>query len=91
MSSVVKQFRQIKGLIGVKGKFWRMRGCDILYEVFIANCKREMWLRKLSNGDLANRIGYKKSTVDAFFSNLTHREKSGNVAKAISEELCIEL
>ena len=50
-----------------------------------------MRLRKLSNGDLAKKIGYKKSTVDAFFADLTHREKSGNVAKAISEELCIEL
>lgn len=91
LSSVVKQFRQLKGFIGASGKFRRMKGSDSLYDVFIADCKREMRLRKLSNGDLAKKIGYKKSTVDAFFADLTHREKSGNVAKAISEELCIKL
>lgn len=62
-----------------------------MYEVFIADCKREMRLRKMSNGTLAEKIGYKKSTVDAFFADISSRDRSEKVAKAISAVLQIEL
>ena len=62
-----------------------------MYEVFIADCKREMRLRKMNNGDLAKATGYTRSSIDAFFSNINGREKSENVAKAISSVLKVEL
>lgn len=62
-----------------------------MYEVFAADCKREMYIRKISNGDLAKMTGYKRSTIDAFFSDTALRSKSENVAKAISKALNIEL
>lgn len=62
-----------------------------MYEVFIADCKREMRLRKMSNGKLAEETGFKKSTIDAFFADLSGRDKSENVAKAISNVLKVEL
>lgn len=62
-----------------------------LYEIFIADCKREMHLRKMTNSDLAKATGYKTSTIECFFANTPNREKSTNVAKAISAVLDIEL
>lgn len=62
-----------------------------MYEVFIADCKREMRLRKMNNGDLAKATGYTKSSINAFFADLRGREKSENVAKAISSVLKVEL
>lgn len=68
-----------------------IKGSDVLYEVFIADCKREMRLRRMNNGDLAKATGYTRSSIDAFFSNINGREKSENVAKAISAALGVEI
>ena len=62
-----------------------------MYENFMADCKREMWLRKMSNGDLAQQTGYKKSTIDAFFCDIPGREKSRHVAEAIAAALQMEI
>lgn len=62
-----------------------------MYEIFIADCKREMRLKRMTNGDLAKATGYKTSSIDAFFADLKSREKSENVAKAISAVLGIEV
>ena len=62
-----------------------------MYEVFIADCKREMRLRKMTNKDLAVATGFKTSTINAFFSDLAAREKSENVAKAISAVLGVAI
>lgn len=61
-----------------------------MYENFMADCKREMYFRKMSNGDLAKATGYKKSTIDAFFCDIPGREKSVKVAQAIACVLGIE-
>jgi hypothetical protein len=57
----------------------------------MADCKREMYVRKLSNGDLAKMTGYKKSTINAFFCDKADREKSRNVAEAIAAVLQVEI
>lgn len=62
-----------------------------MYEVFIADCKREMRLRRMNNGDLAKATGYTKSSINAFFADIKDREKSENVAKAISAVLGVEV
>lgn len=62
-----------------------------MYEVFIADCKRAMRLRRMTNGDLAKATGYTKSSINAFFSDINGREKSENVAKAISVALGVEI
>ena len=62
-----------------------------MYEGFIADCKREMYIRKMTNASLAEATGFKRSTIDAFFANLSGRDKSENVAKAIATVLQIEL
>lgn len=62
-----------------------------MYEVFIADCKREMRLRRMTNGDLAKATGYTTSSINAFFSDLSAREKSENVAKAISAALGVDI
>lgn len=62
-----------------------------MYEIFIADCKREMRLRRMTNGDLAKETGFKKSTINSFFSDIAGREKSENVAKAISAVLGVAL
>ena len=64
---------------------------DILYEYFIAECKKEMRLRKMKNKDLAQATGFKTSTINAFFSDIAGREKSEAVAKAISETLEVKM
>lgn len=61
-----------------------------MYEVFIADCKREMRLRKMTNRDLANATGFKTSTINAFFADIAARGKSVNVAKAVSAALGVE-
>lgn len=45
----------------------------------------------MNNGDLAKATGYTKSSINAFFADLRGREKSENVAKAISSVLKVEL
>lgn len=45
----------------------------------------------MTNGDLAKKTGFKRSTIDAFFADLSGREKSENVAKAISVALGVEI
>ena len=67
-----------------------MKGSDILYEVFIADCKREMRLRKMSNGDLAAATGYSRNTIDVFFTQ-NERGKTEAVAKAISVALGVPI
>ena len=62
-----------------------------MYEGFIADCKSEMYKRKMTNGSLAKATGFKTSTINAFFANISGRDKSENVAKAISAALDIEL
>ena len=62
-----------------------------MYEVFIADCKREMSLRKMNNEALAKLTDYKLSTINAFFSEIKARDRSENVAIAISKALNIEL
>lgn len=62
-----------------------------MYEIFIADCKREMQLRRMTNGDLARETGYKTSTINSFFSDIAGREKSEKVAKAISVALRVEI
>lgn len=62
-----------------------------MYEVFIADCKREMRLRRMNNGDLAKATGYSKSSINAFFADIEGREKSVHVAKAISTVLGVEI
>lgn len=61
-----------------------------MYEIFIADCKREMRLRKMTNRDLANATGFKTSTINAFFADIAARGKSVNVAKAISVVLGVK-
>lgn len=62
-----------------------------MYEVFIADCKRQMRLRRMTNRDLAKETGYTTSSINAFFADITAREKSENVAKAISSALGVEI
>ena len=51
-----------------------------MFEVFCAEAKMQMRLRKMDNADLAKATGYKTSTINAFFSNISGREKSAAVA-----------
>lgn len=62
-----------------------------MYEMFIADCKREMQLRKMKNGDVARAAGYKTSTINSFFANVKSREKSKTVAEAISNVLNVKI
>ena len=62
-----------------------------MYEVFIADCKREMRLRRMTNKDLAKATGYKTSTINSFFTDIPTRDKSESVAKAISTVLRVKL
>ncbi len=62
-----------------------------MYEVFIADCKREMRLRRMTNKSLAAETGFKTSTINAFFADIPSREKSENVAKAISAVLGVAI
>lgn len=62
-----------------------------MYEVFIADCKREMRLRKMRNKDLASATGFKTSTINSFFAEIEGRGKSERVAKAISSALNVKM
>ena len=62
-----------------------------MYEYFIADCKREMRLRRMKNKDLARETGFKTSTINSFFSDIEGREKSKNVAETISAVLGVKL
>lgn len=62
-----------------------------MYEVFIAECKKEMSLRKWKHKDLAKATGFKLSTIYTFFTDIPNRDKSQNVARAISKALNIDL
>lgn len=62
-----------------------------MLKVFCAECKKEMWARKMTNAALAKATGYKTSTINAFFSDISGREKSLEVAKAISVVLNVSL
>ncbi len=62
-----------------------------MYEVFIADCKREMRLRKMTNKDLAKATGYTKASIDAFFSDIKARKKSESVGKAIAVALNLKI
>lgn len=61
-----------------------------MFEVFAAECKKEMYLRKMGNRELAKATGYKRSTIDAFFT-AGNKYKTENVAKAISAVLNVPL
>ena len=45
----------------------------------------------MKNRDLAKATGFKKNTIDVFFSETSNRDKSENVAKAISATLRVEI
>ncbi len=62
-----------------------------MYEIFIADCKREMRLRKMTNKDLAKATGYTKASINAFFADIKARKKSENVAKAIAAALRLKI
>ncbi len=62
-----------------------------MYEIFIADCKREMRLRKMNNGDLAKATGYSRNTIDIFFTSDNERGKTEAVAKSISVALGIPI
>ncbi len=62
-----------------------------MYEAFKADCKREMYLRKWGNKELAKATGCATSTINRFFSKDKNRDESENVAKAISAVLGIEM
>lgn len=62
-----------------------------MFDSFCAECKKQMWSRKMTNAALARATGYKTSTINAFFSNIPGREKSPAVAKAIAAELGIKI
>ena len=57
----------------------------------MADCKREMWRRKITNGDLAKMTGYTTSSINAFFADLKARDKSAAVGEAIAKALDVEM
>ena len=58
-------------------------------DLLVAEIKYQMRLRGWTNSDLANAIGYKTSTVNAFFTNIPSRNRSEAVEKAICKVLNI--
>ncbi len=64
-----------------------------IYEVFKAEVAKVKRLRKLTNADIGEMTGFKKSTIDLFMTSPEHksRDDSDAVARAISEALGIEL
>ena len=62
-----------------------------MLELFCAECKKKMYLEKISREELAKKTGYKKSTIDSFFAEKAGREKSMLVAKSISNVLNVEI
>lgn len=57
--------------------------------LLIAEMKKQMYARNWNNNDLANATGYKKSTIEAYFTNKNDRQKSVAVEKAICKALNI--
>lgn len=57
--------------------------------LLIAEIKYQMRLRNWTNKDLADAIGYKTSTVNAFFTEIPNRNRSEAVEKAICKVLNI--
>ena len=64
-----------------------------IYEVFKAEVAKVKRLRKLTNADIGEMTGFKKSTIDMFMTpqENKHRDDSEAVAQAISKALEIEL
>ena len=56
----------------------------------IKEIKKRMIELDWENKDLAEATGFKTSTINAFFSNISGRERSQNVADAICKTLQIE-
>lgn len=61
------------------------------YQNFVAKVYAELKLRRMTRKDLAKLTGYSKNTINVFMSNTDSRDRSDNVAKAISAALHIEL
>lgn len=59
-------------------------------DLLIAEIKKQMYLRGWSNGDLAKETGYKLSTINSFMANVSARNKSLAVGRAICKVLGIE-
>mgnify|MGYP002522103295 CR=1 FL=1 len=58
--------------------------------MFVAECKKEMRLRHWGNKELAQATGYKRSTIDAFFSK-GDIKKTLSVMEAISSALNVPI
>lgn len=56
-------------------------------DLLVAEIKKQMYLRGWNNSDLAHETGYKLSTINGFMANVTARDKSPAVAKAICKAL----
>lgn len=63
----------------------------IIYEIFKAEVERQKRLLHLTNADIAEKTGFKKSTIDFFMCGKKSREDSKSVAIAIARVLMIEL
>ena len=61
------------------------------YQNFVAKVYAELKLRRMTRKDLAKLTGYSENTINVFMSNTDSRDRSDNVAKAISAALHIEL
>lgn len=61
------------------------------YQKFRAEVVKELSLRRMSYADLAKKTGYKLSTINMFMSETSTRDRSDNVASAISAVLNIPL
>ena len=64
-----------------------------MFEVFKAEVDKAKRLQGLTNADIAEKTGFKKSTIDYFMTNPESkgRDDSRKVAEAISKVLGIEL
>ncbi|MBO6301010.1 MAG: hypothetical protein J6N15_01060 [Ruminiclostridium sp.] len=64
-----------------------------IYEVFKAEVAKIKRLRKLTNADIGEMTGFRKSTIDLFMTSPEHkaRDDSEAVAQAIAKALEIEL
>lgn len=61
------------------------------YQNFVAKVYAELKLHRMTRKDLAKLTGYSENTINVFMSNTDSRDRSDNVAKAISAALHIEL
>lgn len=69
------------------------KGVIAIYEVFKAEVAKIKRLRKLTNADIGEMTGFRKSTIDLFMTSPEHkaRDDSEAVARAIAKALEIEL